>query len=87
MQVELACVAPGAVFVLDVLPDLRAARTVLRTVPPGAVLMPSSTRLIAANSGQLQNLGKLEFVAMARGGAPVTKMLGQQQSLIKSVTM
>jgi hypothetical protein len=87
MQVELACVAPGAVFVLDVLPDLRAARTVLRTVPPGAVLMPSSTRLIAANSGQLRNLGKLEFVAMAQGGAPVTKMLGQQQSLIKCVTM
>jgi hypothetical protein len=72
MQVELACVAPGAVFVLHVLPDSGAARTVLRTVPPGAVLMPSSTRLIAVNAGQLRNLDKLEFAAMAPGGAPIT---------------
>jgi hypothetical protein len=72
MQVELACVAPGAFFVLHVLPDSGAARTVLRMVPPGAVLMPSSTRLIAANSEQLWNLGKLEFMAMAPGEAPDT---------------
>jgi hypothetical protein len=73
-HVALACVAQGAVFNLDVLPDTGAARTVLPTkmVPPGVPLVPSVTRLIAANGGQLRNVGKMEFMAVAPGGRPTT---------------